>query len=95
MVKKITSKQAIQLGKLFNINFDVVSFKQFLFGLNVELEHGTRDPLTNVTDNDLVLTAMITIAHINEFPNYYAKLKKMEQELETQWKGKKINIFKA
>lgn len=95
MVKKeITKEEAIELGKFFKINYDIVPFNQFWFGLNVELEHGTRDPQTNVTNDDMITTALITIAHLKEFPNYYEKLDLMEQELEKFWKGKTPNIFK-
>jgi hypothetical protein len=48
----------------------------------VELEHGTRDPQTNATDDDLIMTAKIARAHLNEFPDYYTRLAKMEGEAE-------------
>jgi hypothetical protein len=43
----------------------------FLTGLNIELEHGNRNINTNVTDNDLIKTAKIALAHLEEFPDYY------------------------
>jgi hypothetical protein len=49
-------------------------------GLNVELEHGLNDPSTDVTGNDPILTGKIALAHLNEFADYYTRLKKMEQE---------------
>ena len=54
-------------------------------GLLVELEHGTRDPETNVTDDDVSLTAKIALAHLNEFPDYYTRLAKMEAEADAFW----------
>ena len=51
-------------------------------GLEVELEHGLRDPETNVTNNDLILTGKIALAHLNEIPDYYTRLNKMEKEAE-------------
>jgi len=53
-------------------------------GLDVELEHGNHDLSTNVTDNDEVITGKIALAHLNEFPDYYTRLKKMESEAETK-----------
>ena len=53
--------------------------------LLVELEHGTRDPETNVTDDDVSLTGKIALAHLNEFPDYYTRLAKMEAEADTYW----------
>jgi hypothetical protein len=54
-------------------------------GLLVELEHGTRDPETNVTDDDVSLTAKIALAHLKEFPDYYTRLAEMEAEADTFW----------
>ena len=58
------------------------SLEQFRMGMDVELEHGTRDPETNVTDDDVIMTAKIARAHLNEFPDYYTRLAKMEAEAE-------------
>jgi len=51
-------------------------------GLEVELEHGTRDPETNVTGDDPILTGKIALAHLREFPDYYTRLAVMEAEAE-------------
>lgn len=60
---------AMKLG----IVFDKFTIEDFLEGINVELEHGLISPSTNVTNNDLILTSKIALAHLNEFPNYYNK----------------------
>ena len=52
--------------------------EQFRLGLGVELEHGRRDPATNVSDDDEVTTGKIAWAHLTEFPDYYMRLAKME-----------------
>ena len=52
-----------------------------------ELEHGARDPQTNVTDDDVIITAKIARAHLNEFPDYYTRLAKMEAEAEAEATG--------
>lgn len=57
-------------------------------GMDVELEHGTQDPETNVTDDDIVVTAKIARAHLNEFPDYYSRLSVMEAEAEAYWDSK-------
>ena len=51
-------------------------------GLAVELEHGTQDPATNVTDDDETITGKIALAHLKEIPDYYTRLAAMEQEAE-------------
>jgi hypothetical protein len=53
-------------------------------GLNVELEHGLHDPSTDVTGNDPILTGKIALAHLNEFPDYYTRLAKIEREAEAE-----------
>jgi hypothetical protein len=50
--------------------------------MDVELEHGLHDPETDVTGSDPVITGKIALAHLKEFPDYYARLKKMEAEAE-------------
>lgn len=57
---------------------------EFRAGMNVELEHGAHDLSTNVTDDDAVVTGKIALAHLNEFPDYYVRLEKMEEEAERE-----------
>ena len=53
--------------------------------MDVELEHGTRDPWTNVTNDDPIMTGKIALAHLNEFPDYYDRLEEMEEAAEKFW----------
>ena len=64
-------KDAVEIANKLNIKFDTFSVKDFLTGLNIELEHGTMNPKTNITNDDLEMTAKIALAHLNEYPNYY------------------------
>jgi hypothetical protein len=50
----------------------------------VELEHGRHDPVTDVTDDDPLVTARIAWAHLKEFPDYYDRLERMEAEAEAE-----------
>lgn len=68
------SKQDILMAsQLLGINFNKFSIDDLVTGVNIELEHGTINPKTNVTDDDLIMTMKIALAHLNEFPNYYNK----------------------
>ena len=68
----------LQLGiDWSNAPFDV---EQFRMGMDVELEHGLHDRGTNVTDDDPITTGKIALAHLNEFPDYYTRLERMEEE---------------
>ena len=66
-------EDAIYISNKLGITFDKFSIDDFLTGLNIELEHGKENMNTDVTDNDLIKTAKIALAHLNEFPNYYNK----------------------
>ena len=81
-----TSEEARQVGDAIGIDWATAPFdvEQFRRGMEVELEHGLRDPQTNVTDDDPTLTGKIALAHLNEFPDYYARLERMEAEAERE-----------
>lgn len=80
-----TTQEATWIAKHLNIRFDKYDVEQFRIGLNVELEHGRIDPNTNITNDDPILTGKIALAHLNEFPDYYIRLTKMEEEAEKYW----------
>lgn len=80
-------KDAYYAATILNVKFDKFTIEEFLDGINIELEHGTVNSLTNVTNDDLLLTAKIALAHLNEFPNYYNPnygLKKFEEFLKNK-----------
>lgn len=64
-------EDAYYAASLLNITFDQFTPLEFLEGINIELEHGKINQQTNVTNDDLITTAKIALAHLNEFPNYY------------------------
>lgn len=64
-------KDALLAARQLCITFDKFSREDFLRGINIELEHGLVNRNTNVTNNDLIMTSKIALAHLNEFPNYY------------------------
>lgn len=78
---KITNEVAKEIGEKLGINWSKFDVDQFCLGMNVELEHGLRDPETNVTNNDLIMTGKIALAHLKEFPDYYDRLDEMEQKI--------------
>ncbi|MBY9010543.1 MAG: hypothetical protein KGD74_11815 [Candidatus Lokiarchaeota archaeon] len=84
--KEFSEDEAKEVGETLGIKWDKFDLKQFRMGINVELEHGTRDPGTNVTNDDLLMTGKIALAHLNEFPDYYDRLEKLEKEADVFWK---------
>ena len=83
--RRLRPDEAKRIGDSLGLDWDQVDLEQFRMGLLVELEHGTRDPDTNVTDDDLSLTGKIALAHLKEFPDYYTRLAEMEAEADTFW----------
>jgi hypothetical protein len=77
-----TAAEARPVGEQIGIDLSAAPFdvEQFRRGMEVELEHGLHDLLTNVTDNDPLVTGKIALAHLNEFPDYYTRLERMEEE---------------
>lgn len=90
MKKTFTAEEAKKIGEQLGIDWKNFDVKQYQMGMNVEIEHGSQDPVTNVTNDDPLLTGKIALAHLNEFPDYYTRLAKMEAEgeaaLENQMK---------
>ncbi|NQV13233.1 MAG: hypothetical protein HQ530_02930 [Parcubacteria group bacterium] len=86
--KKFTAEQAKEIGEQIGIRWDKFDVEQFRRGMDVELEHGTVDANTDVTSDDPLTTGKVALAHLNEFPDYYTRLDKMEEEAEKYWEGK-------
>ena len=82
-----TADEARAAGEQIGIDWATSPFdaEQLRMGMDVELEHGTRDVETNVTDDDVTVTAKIARAHLNEFPDYYFRLAVMEADAEAYW----------
>jgi hypothetical protein len=79
-----SAEEARQVGEQIGIDWSSAPFdvEQFRMGMDVELEHGLHDLATNVTDSDPIVTGKIALAHLNEFPDYYTRLERMEAEAE-------------
>ncbi|MFH1292140.1 MAG: DUF5661 family protein [bacterium] len=87
MKEKFSLQEAEEISKKLEMDFNNEKFdlNQFWMGVNVELEHGTRDPKTDVTGDEPLMTGKIALAHLNEFPDYYDRLEKLEKEAEEFW----------
>ena len=82
--KHFTTEQALHIGGTLGIDWSRFDVEQFRMGLDIELEHGLCEPATNVTGDSPILTGKIALAHLNEFPDYYTRLQKMEREAEDE-----------
>lgn len=81
-VRNFTTDEVRRIGGQIGVIWSQSAFdvEQLRLGMVVELEHGLHDHLTNVTDDEPLVTAKIALAHLREFPDYYTRLERMEQE---------------
>jgi len=82
---RTSQDEAQRIGDAIGVDWETVDLEQFRMGIDVEYEHGSHDPQTNVTNDDPVVTGKIALAHLKEFPDYYDRLKGMEEEAERDW----------
>lgn len=85
--KHFSAEESKRIGEQLGVDWSKFDIEQFRMGMDVELEHGLVDPTTNVTNDDPLMTGKIALAHLNEFPDYYARLEKLEKEAEKYWEG--------
>ena len=87
--RRTTSEEARRVGDAIGVDWNRFDLEQFRVGMDVELEHGSHDPQTDVTGDDAIVTGKIALAHMKEFPDYYERLERMEAEAERDWADKK------
>ena len=85
--QRITAEEARAIGVRLGVDWANIVLEQFRRGLEVELEHGARDPDTNVTNDDLTLTGKIAWAHLKEIRDYYTRLDRLEAEARAETIG--------
>lgn len=85
--KGVSLRKARKIGEELGVDWTRIGPEELRRGMEVELEHGRRDPATDVTGDDLLLTGKIALAHLNEFPDYYIRLARMEEEARAFWQG--------
>jgi hypothetical protein len=83
--QRTTPEEARRVGDAIGMDWEQFDLEQFRAGMDVEFEHGANDPQTNVTGDDPILTGKIALAHLKEFPDYYERLARMEEEAERDW----------
>jgi hypothetical protein len=86
--RRTTLEEARRVGDEIGVDWERFDLEQFRAGMDVEFEHGSHDPQTNVTHDDPIVTGKIALAHMKEFPDYYERLERMETEAERYWAAK-------
>ena len=83
--KRTSPEEARRVGDAIGVDWSRFDLEQFRAGMDVEFEHGSHDPQTDVTGDDPILTGKIAFAHMKEFPDYYERLELMEEEAKREW----------
>jgi len=86
--KRTSIEEARRVGDAIGVDWDRFDLEQFRAGMDVEYEHGSHDPQTDVTGDDPIVTGKIALAHLKEFPDYYERLELMERQAKAEKSGK-------
>ena len=85
---KTTLDEARRIGDEIGVDWERFDLELFRAGIDVEFEHGSHDPQTDVTHDDPIVTGKIALAHMKEYPDYYERLARMEAEAERELTAK-------
>jgi hypothetical protein len=77
--KEIFREKIKKIGEDLDVDWSKISLDDLIEGTIHEMEHGSISPKTNVTNDNLVKTLKIALAHLEEDSEYYQKLKKIEE----------------
>lgn len=77
---EVTAEEGKKVLGAVNVEGMDIPLADFIAGLEVELEHGTRFKDANVTNNHPLLTGKIVLAHLKETMDYYQRLEVAELE---------------
>ena len=75
-------EEAETIAESLGIHLDELGLEQFRLGLEIEREHGSSDPTTDVTHDDPLVAGRIVLAHLRKISNYYTQLEEMESQAE-------------
>jgi len=90
--KRTTLEEARRVGDAIGVDWNQFDLDQFRAGMDVEVEHGAHDPQTAVTHDDPIVTGKIALAHMKEFPDYYERLERMEEEAKRDWAARRSKL---
>jgi len=83
--RRTTLEEARRVGDIIGVDWGRFDVEQFRAGMDIEFEHGSNDPQTDVTHDDPIVTGKIALAHMKEFPDYYERLERMEEQAKRDW----------
>ena len=67
--RRIRVEESKRIGDEIGVDWNRFDLEQFRQGMDVEVEHGSQDPQTDVTHDNPIVTGKIALAHMKEFPD--------------------------
>ncbi len=87
--KHISRVQARRVGESLHIDWEQIDLEEFRQGLMGNHKPGAIDPETGLAYDDVLLTGKIVLAHMEEFPDYFTRLAKLEEEVDEYRSGQR------
>ena len=81
MQNQISPDKAKRIGESLHIDWDQVDLEQFRQGLMVDHEQAAKNPEPGLPYDGVFLAGKVVLAHIQEFPDYFNRLAKLEAEV--------------
>jgi hypothetical protein len=78
--KQVSSEEAKRIGESLHIDWDQFDLEQFRQGLMGEPRESAKDPEIDQAIDGVLLTGKVVLAHMQEFPDYFTRLEKLEEE---------------
>lgn len=82
--KQISAKEAKLIGKSLHIDWDQVDLEEFRQGLM----KGAHDSEPAPIYPGVLLTGRVVLNHMQEFPDYFTRLAKLEEEVDEYRNGR-------
>jgi len=76
----VSKEQAMEIGRKVGLNWHKIDPEQFRMGLEIEQEHTGLKGGNTIVAKNMVDVGKVTLAHLLEIPDYYTRLKRMEDE---------------
>jgi len=74
-----------RIGDRLGIDWRQFAIQQFQQALNVEHGRVAREPELDSINDDVLLSGKIALAHLMEYPEYYARQAVMNKEADEYW----------
>lgn len=79
--KQISSEEAKRIGESLHMDWGQIDLEQFRQDLMRDRKPGAIDPETGLTYDGVLLTGMLILTRMQEFPDYFDRVAKLKAEV--------------